>query len=212
MSIRDNSYVQELEARLLHMEEVFKQVAPVVEALGKSPNGFALPALASNSTQENGSDKKPAIPIRSYSPKDNEPSDHSPSPVPPRSPSNKSSGREDDEMSESFGQLALDEHGHLRWIGGSSTMSLIQSFRNLTTSPNHRTSPMEEDPHSPGPSANKLYFPASVYFGKVHALPGPEEVEYPDRERGDKLVSSSSFMFLPVNVSVYTVPLGESIL
>lgn len=49
---------------------------------------------------------------------------------------------------------------------------------------------MEEDPHAPGPSVNKLYFPAAVFFGKVRALPGPEEVEYPERDLADKLVSS----------------------
>lgn len=47
---------------------------------------------------------------------------------------------------------------------------------------------MDEDPHAPGPSVNKLYFPASVFFGKVQALPGPEEVEYPERDLADKLV------------------------
>lgn len=47
---------------------------------------------------------------------------------------------------------------------------------------------MEEDPLAPYPSANKLYFPASVFFGKVRALPGPEEVEYPERDLADKLV------------------------
>jgi hypothetical protein len=47
---------------------------------------------------------------------------------------------------------------------------------------------MEEDPHAPGPSVNKLYFPAAVYFGKVQALPGAEEVEFPDRDLADKLV------------------------
>jgi hypothetical protein len=96
----------------------------------------------------------------------------------------------EDDVSEQFGQLALDEHGGMRWIGGSSTMSLIQSFRALTTSPLHRVSPMEEDPLAPGPSVNKLYFPASVFFGKIHALPGAEEVEYPDRDLADKLVST----------------------
>ena len=96
-------------------------------------------------------------------------------------------------MSESFGQLALDEHGQMRWIGSSSTMSLIQSFRTLTSSPLHRVSPMEDDPLGPGPSANKLYFPASVFFGKVRVLPGPEEVEYPPRDLADKLVSPASF-------------------
>ena len=94
----------------------------------------------------------------------------------------------EDEVSESFGQLALDEYGHPRWMGGSSTMSLIQSFRAITSSPLHRISPMEDDPMSPLPGANKLYFPASVFFGKVRALPGPEEVEYPPRDLADKLV------------------------
>lgn len=48
---------------------------------------------------------------------------------------------------------------------------------------------MEEDPHAPGPSVNKLYFPAAVFFGKIRALPGPEDVEYPVRDLADKLVS-----------------------
>ena len=102
----------------------------------------------------------------------------------------------EDDVSEQFGQLALDEHGGMRWIGGSSTMSLIQSFRALTTSPLNRVSPMEEDPRAPGPSVNKLYFPASVFFGKVHALPGPEEAEYPERDLADKLVSGLPATFL----------------
>jgi hypothetical protein len=37
---------------------------------------------------------------------------------------------------------------------------------------------MEEDPLAPGATATKLYFPAYVFFGKVHALPGPEEAEF----------------------------------
>ena len=49
-------------------------------------------------------------------------------------------------------------------------------------------SPMEDDPHSPLPSANKLYFPASIYFGNLSVLPGAEEVEYPERDLADKLV------------------------
>lgn len=53
---------------------------------------------------------------------------------------------------------------------------------------------MEEDPQAPGPSVNKLYFPAAVFFGKVHALPGPEEVEFPERDLADKLVSITAFL------------------
>ncbi|KAK7061529.1 fungal-specific transcription factor domain-containing protein [Favolaschia claudopus] len=164
-------YVQELEARLLHMESLFSQIAPVLDQLGPLPNGAAIAELAAASTSSSSSKERPvAPPIKA----------------------------EEDDVSESFGQLALDEYGHMRWIGGSSTMSLIQSFKALTSSPLHRISPMEEDPLAPGPSVNKLYFPASVFFGKIHALPGPEEVEYPPRDLADKLVKAyfSRFHFL----------------
>jgi hypothetical protein len=120
----------------------------------------------------------------------------------PKSPS-VSSSREEEDVSDAFGQLALDEHGHLRWIGGSSTMSLIQSFRALTASPLQRMSPMEDELHGSLTGANKLFFPASIYFGKLSVLPGPEEVEYPERDLADKLVRwlsvpyFSSYRFFP---------------
>jgi hypothetical protein len=167
------SYVQELEQRLLHMESLFTQIAPVLEQIGTSPNGVLAPSPLTNVTVDTSgtNDSNPNVPVlRPIAPKE-------PSPV-----------KAEDDFSDSFGQLALDEYGHMRWIGGSSNMSLIQSFRALTSSPLHRISPMEEDPHAPGPSVNKLYFPAAVYFGKVQALPGPEEVEFPDRDLADKLV------------------------
>jgi len=157
------------------MESLFTQIAPVLDQLP----GSNLPTASANGNVSLPPDvATPAAAIlRSIAPKE------SPSPKPANQV------KVEDDVSESFGQLALDEHGHLRWIGGSSTMSLIQSFRSLTTAPTHRISPMEEDPLAPGPNVNKLYFPASVFFGKVHAaLPGPEEVEYPERDLADKLV------------------------
>jgi len=173
------SYVQELEARLLHMESLFSQIAPALEQHMAPSNGSTHPPPESINPEALAPS---AAVLRSIAPKvpttESEPAS-TPSPV------NKS----DDDVSELFGQLALDEYGHMRWIGGSSTMSLIQSFRALTSSPLHRISPMEEDPQAPGPSVNKLYFPASVFFGKIHALPGPEEVEFPERDLADKLVS-----------------------
>nr|GAT53936.1 predicted protein [Mycena chlorophos] len=174
-------YVQELEARLLHMEGLFQQLAPVLEQLGPLPDGTSVADLTSAAATVNAA------------------------PLPPRPGSQKERSAtvpikaEEDDVSESFGQLALDEYGHMRWIGGSSTMSLIQSFKALTSSPlQRRISPMEEDPLAPGPSVNKLYFPASVYFGKVRALPGPEEVEWPPRDLADKLVNAyfSRYHFL----------------
>ncbi|KAJ7774316.1 fungal-specific transcription factor domain-containing protein [Mycena maculata] len=179
-------YVQELEARLLHMESLFSQIAPVLDQLGPLPNGAAIAELAAAAPAPSGSGVTPSSAVlpRSVPQKDRGPT------IPIKA--------EEDDVSESFGQLALDEYGHMRWIGGSSTMSLIQSFKALTSSPLHRISPMEEDPLAPGPSVNKLYFPASVFFGKVHALPGPEEVEYPPRDLADKLVNAyfSRFHFL----------------
>ncbi|KAJ7179341.1 fungal-specific transcription factor domain-containing protein [Mycena filopes] len=171
-------YVQELEARLLHMESLFSQIAPVLDQIGPLPNGAAIAELAAAVPTSSGSDATPSPGVlpRSVPSKDRAAS------IPIKA--------EEDDVSESFGQLALDEYGHMRWIGGSSTMSLIQSFKALTSSPLHRISPMEEDPLAPGPSVNKLYFPASVFFGKVHALPGPEEVEYPPRDLADKLVNA----------------------
>jgi hypothetical protein len=167
------------------MESLFTQIAPVLEQMGPGSNLAPLAAgtstaptaqpISVSSLQKTASSKAHSDSGSSSSPRD---SVHS--------------IKIEDDISESFGQLALDEHGHLRWIGGSSTMSLIQSFRALTTSPLHRVSPMDDNPLAPGPSANKLYFPASVYFGKVHALPGPEEVEYPERDLADKLVSICS--------------------
>ncbi|EEB99521.1 hypothetical protein MPER_00789, partial [Moniliophthora perniciosa FA553] len=148
--------------------------------LGPSANGNGTASLSNGKATLPPELATPATAIlRSIAPKESQSAT-----TPPKSV------KVEDDVSESFGQLALDEYGHARWIGGSSTMSLIQSFRALTTSPLHRISPMEEDPHSPLPSVNKLYFPASVFFGKVRALPGPEEVEYPERDLADKLVNA----------------------
>ncbi|KAG6833786.1 hypothetical protein H0H87_001218 [Tephrocybe sp. NHM501043] len=180
-------YVQELEARLLHMESLFTQIAPVLEQIGPSTNGAVLGP--SNGTMAPGSEQTHVslAAIRAMVPQPHEPSPEPSTPI-----------KSEDDFNESFGQLALDEYGAMRWIGGSSTMSLIQSFRALTSSPLHRISPMEEDPHAPGPSVNKIYFPASVFFGKVQALPGPEEVEFPERDLADMLIAAyfTRFHFL----------------
>ncbi|KAJ6599296.1 fungal-specific transcription factor domain-containing protein [Mycena vulgaris] len=164
-------YVQELEARLLHMESLFSQIAPVLDQIGPLPSGAAIAELAAAAPAPPGTDAtSAAVLTHSVPPK------HRASSIPIKA--------EEDDVSESFGQLALDEYGHMRWIGGSSTMSLIQSFKALTSSPLHRISPMEEDPLAPGT--------------QLHALPGPEEVEYPPRDLADKLVNAyfSRFHFL----------------
>jgi hypothetical protein len=171
------SYVQELEARLLHMESVFTQLT---QQLGQTPNGES--ALSGPCISEESKAAAAAL-LRSIINKGQtaqpQPPDN------PPTPDSSSSVKIEDDVVDSLGQLTLDEHGHMRWIGGSSTMSLIQSFRAAAAAPHSRGSPMADDSGQP----NKLYFPAAVFFGKVRALPGPEEVEYPERDLADKLVS-----------------------
>ncbi|TBU56662.1 hypothetical protein BD310DRAFT_772365, partial [Dichomitus squalens] len=85
----------------------------------------------------------------------------------------------EEDVSNVLGQRALNEHGHLHWISNSSTMSLFQRPKEATTFPLHHVSLMEEDELAPGPSVNKLYFPASAgliflqvnaYFARFHFL------------------------------------------
>lgn len=88
-----------------------------------------------------------------------------------------------------FGQLAVDTNGHLRWIGGSSAMTLVDAFRNISRRSGH---PTVSQPRSSRPEpktiAHNLYFPPVLRFD-VRALPGPEQAEFPPRDLADKLVS-----------------------
>ncbi|KAI5833483.1 hypothetical protein K523DRAFT_295915 [Schizophyllum commune Tattone D] len=169
-------YVQELEGRLLQMETLFNQLAPVLDQIGISTNGGNLAEIQR---------AIPSIPAENITKAANM-LNNTPAQPPPAEPS--PIKVEEDDVSDSFGQLAVDEYGHGRWMGGSSSMSLIQSLRQITTTPLQHQSPMEENPPESGP--NKLFFPATVFFGKVRALPGPEEVEYPERELADRMVDA----------------------
>lgn len=96
----------------------------------------------------------------------------------------------DESVTDQFGQLALDSHGHLRWIGSSSSIALIEAFRNMSDTPSAYDPiyPPEQDR-----AVNRLFFAPSLGFGtRVKALPGPEEVEYPPRDLADKLVCCTS--------------------
>ncbi len=158
------------------MESVFGQIT---QQLGQTPNGEG--SLAGSAVSDESKAAATAL-LRSII---NKGQNTQPPPVDnPSTPDSSSSAKIDDDVLDSFGQLTLDEHGHMRWIGGSSTMSLIQSFKAATTAPHSRGSPMADDSGQP----NKLYFPATIFFGKVRALPYPEEVEYPERDLADKLV------------------------
>ncbi|KAI0356597.1 hypothetical protein OH77DRAFT_1520108 [Trametes cingulata] len=202
-------YVQELEARLLHMENLFQQVAPIIEQVSQA-TGLDLTAISSavSANQQQPSSSSTPLPtsvapevLQSMLPRIREGSmlqNGDSRSTSGHSERDEPSVKIEDDVSDAFGQLALDEHGHLHWIGKSSTMTLIQRLRDATTAPVNRVSPMEEDPTAPGPSVNKLYYPASVFFGKVRALPQPEEVEYPERDLADKLVDAyfARFHFL----------------
>lgn len=176
------------------MENVFQQIAPVLDQIQPSAGGVGpITASGANVTTSlaSAAELLQSINSREGTAGTNPPADLKGTGFSAFQPI-----KVEDDVSDAFGQLALDEYGGMRWIGGSSTMSLIQSFRALTTSPLNRISPMEEDPRAPGPSVNKLYFPASVFFGKVHALPGAEEAEYPERDLADKLVSTIRIIFV----------------
>ncbi|KAG8907057.1 hypothetical protein FRB99_005434 [Tulasnella sp. 403] len=71
-------------------------------------------------------------------------------------------------------------------------MSLIEAFRNFSASEDKDSAPSPPSTATTPnpPSANLLYFPTSLRFGEVRALPGPDEVEYPPWDLADKLVEA----------------------
>ncbi|KDQ10040.1 hypothetical protein BOTBODRAFT_178587 [Botryobasidium botryosum FD-172 SS1] len=248
-------YVQELEARLVQMEGLLTQVAPVVELLGQSPNGIALTPAALSSLQAQAQAQAQAqtqaqsqpqshLPLQTPDPAASLPlslplsdnatvnPNHLTNPNHPNHPSHLTHApaahpeqgeyvkqeppAEPEDVTEQFGQLALDDHGHLRWIGGSSTVSLIEAFKHISNistahNPSVASSPESErgeaeamedgdemvdvtpppEPSVSTPAVNMLYFQPSLRFGsRIRALPHQEEVEYPPRDLADKLVSA----------------------
>ncbi|EJD53845.1 hypothetical protein AURDEDRAFT_110574 [Auricularia subglabra TFB-10046 SS5] len=193
-------YVQELEQRLVQMESILTQVAPVVELIGQSPNGIMLP----NGTQVSGQAARQTTPpgmssAMSLDTSTNQP----PAGLKPESEDTqrnacgikkavpRETAENDDDVVDNFGRLTLDEHGHLRWIGGSSAMALVQSFRQLSANrPSPPDTPESDVTDETRPTVNMLYFPPGLGFGKVHALPGAHEVEWPERDLADKLIDA----------------------
>ncbi|KAG8858883.1 hypothetical protein FRC20_011924 [Serendipita sp. 405] len=167
-------YVQELEARLLYMEQLFKQHAPDVEVFPKEGSGIP-PHMAEN------------IPVLNPFPSAARREDDALPKEDDLDVLGHVKSEEESTLTDHFGQMALDAEGHLRWIGGSSTMTLIETFRNETAAQEEEgatpSSDLSEEP-------NVLYFPTGLGFGKLRALPSAEEVEYPDRDLADKLVEA----------------------
>lgn len=90
-----------------------------------------------------------------------------------------------------FGQLAMDHNGHLRWIGGSSAMTLVDAFRNISNRSAKTDSIQARNNRAEAKTAaHNLYF-SPILRSDVRALPGPEQAEFPPRDLADKLVSST---------------------
>ncbi|KAJ1311719.1 hypothetical protein OPQ81_010190 [Rhizoctonia solani] len=168
-------YVQELEARLLHMESLLGNNG-ITGICGPPGNPSAVVSPTAPPRPHSAAGSAPGSPDSTLSTED----ELFEASVP------RIKKEEDEEnVADQFGQLALDGHGQLRWIGGSSTMSLIEAFHSMSADPG-ATPP----PASKTPRLNVLYFPPSVIPGKLAALPGAEEVEYPERDLADKLVDT----------------------
>lgn len=96
-------------------------------------------------------------------------------------------GMSDEEQSEmdDGGQMTQDERGNYRWIGSSNTLSLLDSF-------SHTRSPHEPTPPIPGSieAGHNPYFGHVAGSGVVKALPGVDEVNYPDTVEAAEMVDA----------------------
>lgn len=171
--------MQELEQRLLHMESL---LAKVVSQNKDEAKGQRSEELATQAPIESKAQASIAM----------SPSSQATLSSPAGSAHVKVEDDDDAQLRDQLGQLALDDHGHPRWIGSSSTMSLIQSFRAVMSEPDDHYFNFD-DIFGANSMGNLLYFPSGLGFGKVRALPGPQEVEYPDRDLADKLVCMFEF-------------------
>ncbi|KAG8963729.1 hypothetical protein FRC03_002629 [Tulasnella sp. 419] len=204
-------YVQELENRLLKLESVLTQIAPNLDLTNlpndpislsqvQQPQQSIHPPSSAHLTSAQQPEQRPVLNPTASTDSGSNFINHSGTSGPsvPVRPSASSRHDSDEFVAEQMGTLALDDHGHLRWIGGSSTMSLIEAFRTfsadidrereLAPSPPDSTSTPNATPNPP--SANLLYFPSSLRFGKVRALPNADEVEYPPEDLCDLLVDA----------------------
>ena len=175
-----SSYVQELEARLIQMEGLLTQVgtsASRPDSMVSAPppsRKQQLPATPTSQPTARPQQRRPSNDV----PTDKETSSY-------LDPSVNQAPAEPDH----FGQLAMDHNGHLRWIGGSAAMTLVDAFRNISNrsaksfaKPGARTNQAEGKT-----AAHNLYFPP-IFRSDVRALPGPEQAEFPPRDLADKLV------------------------
>jgi len=177
------SYVQELEARLTQMEGLLTQVGA---GANRPDTTSGVPPPPHKQQQPATSVSQPAG-TSQQRPASNGISANKETTSYLVDPTVKQQPPEPDH----FGQLAMDHNGHLRWIGGSSAMTLVDAFRNISNRSAKSSDSMQErcNRAEAKAAAHNLYFPP-ILRSDVRALPGPEQAEFPPRDLADKLVRS----------------------
>ncbi|GMK54623.1 hypothetical protein CspeluHIS016_0112090 [Cutaneotrichosporon spelunceum] len=164
------AYVQDLSGRVQQLEAMQARLLPLLTAFegsgGKLPADIAKLA-ASNAHPE--SDDAPLIRSRLPSPADDE-----------------------DEESARF---LTDEHGNYRWIGGSSALSLMDSFSGDRDLPSRvKYGNIHGDGHQDeleeSPPESHPYFAPVAGAGVIRAIPGVDQVTFPPRADSERMVDA----------------------
>ncbi|ORX40691.1 fungal-specific transcription factor domain-domain-containing protein [Kockovaella imperatae] len=110
-------------------------------------------------------------------------------------------------LSPDGGQITQDDRGNYRWIGSSNTLSLLDSLAHRS-SPQIQTPPLggEKDGKGSGAasaSSSNPYFGPVAGSGVVNALPGVNEVIFPEEKQGAAMIDAffrDVYPILPVVV------------
>lgn len=164
------AYVQDLSGRVQQLEAMQARLLPLLTAFEAS--GGKLPAdvakLAASGAHPE-SDDAPLIRSRLPSPADDE-----------------------DEESARF---LTDEHGNYRYIGGSSALSLMESFsgdRDLPSRVKYGNihGDGHHDPSEESPPESHPYFAPVAGAGVIRAIPGVDQVTFPPRAESEAMVDA----------------------
>ena len=181
-------YVQNLEARVQALEMAQSRMMPVLEVFERDHPGLRGSSSSTSnppltSQPANGSHQpetmklEPGIDLSRMEEDDGMEDD----------------GDSSDSMEPDGGQITQDDRGNYRWIGSSNTLSLLDSLA-------HRSSPQLPTPpaieggskHNGGISASSSnpYFGPVAGAGVVQALPGVNEVVFPEEPRASAMVNA----------------------
>ncbi|BEI89241.1 uncharacterized protein CcaverHIS019_0206030 [Cutaneotrichosporon cavernicola] len=164
------AYVQDLSGRVQQLEAMQARLLPLLTAFeasgGKLPADVAKLAAAGGHPE---SDDAPLIRSRLPSPADDE-----------------------DEESARF---LTDEHGNYRWIGGSSALSLMDSFSGDRDLPSRvKYGNIHGDGHQDAlgesPPESHPYFAPVAGAGVIRAIPGVDQVTFPPRADSERMVDA----------------------